>query len=154
MVKEDIRKVRRRPGDPDLTRRPRLGGGLKPPWGGVPPPNVFGVWTVAIRKGVWENKALRFDFSCRRLYGFCSRLCPRQVLGFSALSSASSWIFLAKLAEDLTKNNRNQVSSPPSKSSRKHAQSKPRSSKNHPKIPENRALTPPKSMPKRFKTMF
>ena len=30
----------------------RLGGGLKPPWGGVPPPKVFGVRRVAIRKGV------------------------------------------------------------------------------------------------------
>ena len=57
------------------------------------------------------NKALRFEFSWRRLYGFCFRLCSRQVLGFSALSSASSWIFLAKLAEDLTKNNENQVKS-------------------------------------------
>ena len=146
---------------------------------------------------------MRFDFSCRRLYGFCSRLCPRQVLGFSALSSASSWIFLAKLAEDLTKNNENQVKSggvwggvapparaaenmpkvsqennlvksedppagaatelpkvprkkktqsrsgrsPPSKSSQKHAQSKQRSSRNHPKTFKKRALTPQKSTP-------
>ena len=106
------------------------------------------------------NEALRLDFSCKRLYGFCSRLCPRQVLGFSAKLAASSWIFLAKLAEDLTENNRNQVKSggsggrPPSKSRRKHAQSKPRTSKDHPKISENRALTFLKSMPKRFKMMF
>ena len=92
-----------------LTRRPRLGGGLKPPQGGVPPPNVFGVWSVAVREGVWENKALRFEFSGRRSYGFCSRLCPRQVLGISALSSAGSWTFLTKLAEDLSKKNENPV---------------------------------------------
>ena len=36
---------------------------LKPPWGGVPPPNVFGVGRVAIRKGVWKKKAWRFEFS-------------------------------------------------------------------------------------------
>ena len=90
---------------------------------------------------------MRFDFSCRRLYGFCSRLCPRQVLGFSALSSASSWIFLAKLAEDLTKNNENQVKSGGvwgGVGSRKHAQSKPRSSKNHPKS-LNIEPSPPKN---------
>ena len=46
-----------------LTRRPGLGGGLKPPWGGVPPPKVFGVGRVAIRKGVWKKKAWRFEFS-------------------------------------------------------------------------------------------
>ena len=61
-----------------------------------------------MRKGVWKNKALRIELSWRRWYGFCSRLCPRQVLEFSALSSATSWIFLAKLFEDLTKNNENQ----------------------------------------------
>ena len=82
---------------------------IEAPLGGVPPPKVFGVRRVAIRKGVWKKKAWRFEFSWRRSYGFSSRLCPRQVLGFSALSSASSWIFLAKLAEDLAKNNKNQV---------------------------------------------
>ena len=30
---------------------------MKPPWGGVPPPKVFGVGMVAIRKGVWKKKA-------------------------------------------------------------------------------------------------
>ena len=88
-----------------------------------------------------------FEFSWRRSYGFCFRLFFRLVLGFSVLSSASSCIFLAKLFEVLTKNNEKQVKRgeggwgglrppPPSKGSRKHAQSKPRSSKNHLKISE------------------
>ena len=83
--------------DEDLARRPQLGGGLKPPWGGVPPPKVFGVRRVAIRKGVWKSKALK-DFSFLGgvrtdfLLGFVlgrfldSRLCARQVLGFSLLN--------------------------------------------------------------------
>ena len=117
---------------------------------------------------------------------------PRQVLGFSALSSASSWIFSAKLPEDLPKNNENQVKSggvwggvapparaaenmpivsqearksstnlqerpitcpgagglggrsPPSKSSRKHAQSKPRSFRNSSKNFRKWSPDPPK----------
>ena len=36
---------------------------IEAPLGGVPPPNVFGVWSVAIRKGVWKKKAWRFEFS-------------------------------------------------------------------------------------------
>merc|ERR1712023_556019 len=85
----------------------RVGIVIEAPQGGVPPPNVFGVWSVAIREVVRRNKALRFEFSGRRSYGFCSRLCPRQVLGFSALSSAGSWNFSTKLAEDLSKKNEN-----------------------------------------------
>ena len=126
---------------------------IEAPQGGVPPPNVFGVWSVAIREVVRRNKALRFEFSGRRSYGFCSRLCPRQVLGFSALSSASSWIFLAKLAEDLAEKNKNQIKiggglwgrSPPSKSSRKHAQSKPRSSEKSSKNHRKSSPDPPKN---------
>ena len=38
--------------DVTLSTPSPLGGGLKPPWGGVPPPKVFGVRRVAIRKGV------------------------------------------------------------------------------------------------------
>ena len=67
-------EVRRRPACPDPTRRPWLRGGLKPPWGGVPPPKVFGVRRVATRKGVSKNEALSSDVSGRSLYGF--------VLGF------------------------------------------------------------------------
>ena len=91
------------PPNPGRRVRPLAPGlnSIEAPLGGVQPPNVFGVRRLAIRKGVQKNKALRFEFSWRRSYGFCSRLCPRQVLGFSALSSASSWIFLAKLVEDL-----------------------------------------------------
>ena len=48
---------------------------IEAPLGGVPPPNVFGVRRFAIRKGVEKNKALRFEFSWRRLYGFCFRFC-------------------------------------------------------------------------------
>ncbi len=40
-----------------------VGRRIEAPLGGVPPPNVFGVWSVAVRKGVWKNKALRFEFS-------------------------------------------------------------------------------------------
>ena len=36
---------------------------IEAPLGGVPPPKVFGVWTLAIRKGVWKKKAWRFEFS-------------------------------------------------------------------------------------------
>ena len=82
----------RRPGWKSRTPTP-VGRRIEAPQGGVPPPNVFGVWSVAVRQVVRRNKALRFEFSGRRSYGFCSRLCPRQVLGFSALSSAGSWIF-------------------------------------------------------------
>ena len=89
---------------------------------------------------------------------------------FSALSSAGSWIlgfvlgkfldFLGKVGWRPNQEQRKpsqepmglEGSSPPSKSSRKHAQSKPRSSRNHPKTSKNRALTPAKSMPKRFQT--
>ena len=85
---------------------------------------------------------------------------------FSALSSAGSWIlgfvlgkfldFLGKVGwrpnQEQRKPSQERVGlegrSPPSKSSRKHAQSKPRSSKNHPKIIDHRALTPQKSRPK------
>ena len=98
-----------------------------------------------------------FEFSWRRSYGFSSRLCPRQVLGFSASSSASSWIFLAKLAEDRTKNNENQVKSggvwkgvaPPARA----AEIRPVRSNNSPKAFENRAPNLLKSNPKRPKTM-
>ena len=40
-----------------------VGRRIEAPLGGVPPPNVFGVRRVAIRKGVWKNKAWRFEFS-------------------------------------------------------------------------------------------
>ena len=66
-----------------------------------------------------------------------SRPCPRQVLGFSWQSWLKTWPRTRQEKGGLGGR------SPPSKSSRKHAQSKPRSSKNHPKIFENRALTPP-----------
>ena len=36
-----------------------VGRRIEAPLGGVPPPNVFGVRRVAIRKGVWKNKALK-----------------------------------------------------------------------------------------------
>ena len=36
---------------------------IEAPLGGVPPPKVFGVGRVAIRKGVWKKKAWRFEFS-------------------------------------------------------------------------------------------
>ena len=83
-------------------RRPRnliphadpVGRRIEAPLGGVPPPKVFGVGRVAIRKGAWENKAVKdlsFPEGVRTgfLLGFVlgrfldSRLCPRQVLGFS-----------------------------------------------------------------------
>ena len=75
---------------------------IEAPLGGVPPPKVFGVRRVAIRKGVWKNQAwkdlsfpegVRTDF----LLGFVlgrfldSRLCPRQVLGFSWQSWLKTW---------------------------------------------------------------
>ena len=71
-----------------------VGRRIEAPLGGVPPPKVFGVGRVAIRTGVWKKKAwkdlsfpegVRTDF----LLGFVlgrfldSRLCLRQVLGFS-----------------------------------------------------------------------
>ena len=62
MRKEDGRKDWENPWAEFNTPTP-LGGGLKPPWGGVPPPNVFGVRRVAIRKGAWKKKAWRFKFS-------------------------------------------------------------------------------------------
>jgi hypothetical protein len=41
----------------------RDGRRIEAPLGGVPPPKVFGVGRVAIRKGVWKKKAWRFEFS-------------------------------------------------------------------------------------------
>ena len=38
----------RRPGPNDPARRPRLGGGVEAPLGGVPPPHVFEVWRLMI----------------------------------------------------------------------------------------------------------
>ena len=92
---ESGRRLEERSGDLEvlIQHAVPIGRRIEAPQGGVPPPNVFGVWSVAIREVVRRNKALRFEFSGRRSYGFCSRLCPRQVLGFSALSSAGSWIF-------------------------------------------------------------
>ena len=85
---------------------------------------------------------MRFDFSCMRLYGFSSWLCPRQVLGFSALCSTSSWIFLAKLVEGLTKNKENQDQKEQPKTCPKLAKKFQKSSKNHrkstPDPPQNR----------------
>ena len=40
-----------------------VGRRIEAPLGGVPPPKVFGVGRVAIRKGVWKKKAWRFEFS-------------------------------------------------------------------------------------------
>ena len=34
---------------------------IEAPLGGVPPPKVFGVGRVAIRKEVWKKKAWRFE---------------------------------------------------------------------------------------------
>ena len=39
-----------------------VGRRIEAPLGGVPPPKVFGVGGVAIRKGVWKKKAWRFEF--------------------------------------------------------------------------------------------
>ena len=40
-----------------------VGRRIEAPLGGVPPPKVFGVGRVAIRKGAWKKKAWRFKFS-------------------------------------------------------------------------------------------
>ena len=90
----------------------RDGRRIEDPLGGVPPPKVFGVRRVAIRKGVWKKKALKdLSFPEGVRTDFLLGFVLGRFLDSRLLSSASSWIFLAKLAEDLTKNHENHVKS-------------------------------------------
>ena len=76
----------------------RDGRRIEAPLGGVPPPKVFGVRRVAIRKGVWKKNALKdLSFPEAVRTDFSSRLCPRQVLGFSALVLGKFLDFLGKV---------------------------------------------------------
>ena len=73
-----------------LTRRPELGGGLKPPWGGVPPPLVFEVgrfvaWKEVLKDCVVKLGVLFKSWVMRGFWGDLGRsgAAPEQVLGRS-----------------------------------------------------------------------